>query len=229
LESIKNQIGHFGMEIVWINDGSDELYTTLLSMELKKLKETTRFIKIKYTKNDKNKGISFSLHKGIKLCSHEIIIKMDSDDIMLPNRIQTQLAFMKEYPDCVMCGSNIQMFKNTNTPEHFLQKTNHLPKITWDDYKLSKSHWIMNHPTLCYKKSAILSVGSYNKKRGSMSEDLELELKVLKKYGILYNIEECLVHYRIHEDQTTFNGNSMKVNHIEIRNAFIEELLKEDT
>ena len=29
------------------------------------------------------------------MCNNEIIIKMDSDDIMVPNRIQCQLDFMK--------------------------------------------------------------------------------------------------------------------------------------
>ena len=41
----------------------------------------------------------------------------------------------------------------------------------------------------------------------------------------LYNIEEPLLYYRIHKDQTTYNGNSLKENHIKIRNKFIEEII----
>ena len=36
LNSIKSQEGHFGIEIVWINDGSDKLNTILLERELEK-------------------------------------------------------------------------------------------------------------------------------------------------------------------------------------------------
>jgi len=227
LESIKNQNGHFGIEVVWINDGSNELNSKLLELELKKFQSNTRFTDVKYIKMEENKGISYCLNTGVDLCSHDIIIKMDSDDIMFPDRIKTQLLFMKEKSDCVMCGSNIQMFKTVeNTKEkQMLQLTNHNTKITWDEYKNLKSHWIMNHPTLCYKKSAIKLVGNYNINMGSMSEDLELELRVLKTYGVLYNIEEPLLYYRIHKDQTTYSGNSLKEHHVKLRNDFIEKLI----
>lgn len=227
LESIKNQNGHFGIELVWINDGSNELNSKLLNLELNKFTRETRFTTVKYITMDKNRGISYCLKKGVEECSNEIIIKMDSDDIMFPERIKTQLVFMRENPECMMVGSNIQMFKTKdNTKEKdLLQITSHKNKITWNDYKQSKSHWIMNHPSLCYKKSAVLSVGNYNINMGSMSEDLELELRILKKYDVLYNIEEPLLYYRIHKDQTTYNGNSLKENHITIRNNFIEEII----
>jgi len=227
LESIKNQNGHFGMEIVWINDGSSELNTKLLELELKKFKLNTRFTDVKYIKMEENKGISYCLNTGVDLCSHDIIIKMDSDDIMFPDRIRTQILFMKETPDCVMCGSNIQMFNTMENAKEkqMLQLTNHNIKITWDEYKNLKSHWIMNHPTLCYKKSAIKSVGNYNINMGSMSEDLELELRILKTYGVLYNIEQPLLYYRIHKDQTTYSGKSLKEHHVNLRNDIIEKLI----
>ena len=227
LESIKNQIGHFGMEVVWINDGSNELSSKLLLLELEKFQLSTRFTKVKYIKMKENKGICYCLKTGVEECSHEIIIKMDSDDIMFPDRVLKQLDFMRENTDCVMCGANIQMFKTLDNAKEkqLLQLTNHRNKITWDEYKSLKSHWIMNHPSLCYKKSAVLSVGSYNIQMGSMSEDLELELRVLKKYGVLYNIQEPLLYYRIHPDQTTYSGNSLKENHVKLRNKFIEELI----
>jgi hypothetical protein len=210
LESIKTQVGHFGIELVWINDGSDELSTRLLEAELDKFKQTTRWTKVVYEKMSTNCGISACLNKGIEMCSNEIIVKMDSDDIMHPDRISKQLEFMKSHPDCVLCGSNVQMFSEnpqTNSKQ-FLQTTNHPPVITWDQYKGVKSHWFMNHPTLCYKKSVILSVGNYNTDMNSMSEDFELELRVLKRYGVVYNIVEPLVYYRIHPDQATYNGRS---------------------
>jgi len=209
LESIKNQVGHFGIEIVWINDGSDDLSTRLLEIELDKFKQTTRWTKVVYEKMPTNCGIILSLNKGIELCSNDIILRMDSDDIMHPDRISKQLQFMKSHPECVLCGSNVQMFSEnpqTNVKQ-FLQITNHPQTITLDGYKSVKPHWFMNHPSLCYKKSAIMSVGNYNTEM-ILCEDFELELRVLKKYGVLYNIGEPLVYYRIHPNQLTYNGSS---------------------
>jgi len=209
LESIKTQVGHFGIEIVWINDGSDDLSTRLLEAELDKFKQTTRWTKVVYEKMQTNCGIIVSLNRGIELCSNEIILRMDSDDIMHPDRISKQLQFMKLHPDCMLCGSNVQMFSEnpqTNVKQ-FLQITNHPQVITLDGYKSMKPHWFMNHPTLCFNKSAIVFVGNYNTEM-VLCEDFELELRVLKKYGVLYNIQDPLVYYRIHPNQLTYNGTS---------------------
>ena len=43
-------------------------------------KQNSRFTDIVYHENDGNKGIGHS-NTGINLCSNEIIIKLDSDDI----------------------------------------------------------------------------------------------------------------------------------------------------
>jgi hypothetical protein len=229
LESIKNQNGYFGIEVVFINDGSNLIITSLLERELKNFEINTRFTSVKYIKMEENKGITFCLREGVKLCSHENIIRMDSDDIMMNNRIITQLEFMKSNNDCVICGSNVQLFKTfSNYKEKtFLQNTNHPYKITWNDYKKTKSHWFMNHPSLCYKKSAVLSAGNYNIREDFISEDLELELRILKKYGVAYNIQESLLQYRIHEDQITYNANSLKENQVSLRNKVIDEIINE--
>ena len=50
LESIKDQQGHFGIELVWVNDGSNEISTRLLEKTLDTFKISTRFCRIVYTK-----------------------------------------------------------------------------------------------------------------------------------------------------------------------------------
>jgi len=209
LESIKEQQGCFGMEIIWINDGSDDNYTVFLEKTLDEYEKAMRFTKIIYKKWDDNMGLAYRLHEGVLLCNHEIIIRMDSDDIMKSDRIIKQLHFMKHNPEYVICGSNVHYIKENN----IIGQTNMQEHLIWDEYKKNPSNWIMCHPTLCYKKSAVLEVGNYNKnnKLGApknkqlphLGEDLELELKILKRFGKIYNIPECLLYYRIHPGQVT--------------------------
>lgn len=229
LESIKSQNGHFGIELVWINDGSNDLNTRLLELELDKFKNSTRFTKVVYKKMEENKGISFCLKNGIELCSNEYIVKMDSDDIMFPDRIMVQLTFMKANPNCVMCGSNIQFFttpENSNVKQ-LQQITKHQYLMTWEMYKQTKPHWFMNHPSLLYKKSAVLSVDNYDTTMGSMSEDFDLELRILKKYKFVFNIQEPLLYYRIHPAQATYNGRSSSVEFNNKRIEIIEKYTRE--
>ena len=222
LISIKKQIGDFSIEIIWINDGSDKLNTTLLKQTLEIFKQTTRFIKVVYYENDVNKGIGYTLNKGIEMCSNDIIMKMDSDDIMMPNRIQKQLQFMEKNPDMKIIGGQVQMFGKENK---LLSKTDHL-SINWEEFKEKKPHWFINHPTVCYRKSAVLEAGNYNKDLKEMAEDFELEVRMLKKHGMIYNTTDVLLYYRIHEDQVTHEGGiggTDKWN--KIRNDMIDELI----
>jgi len=220
LDSIKSQIGNFGIELVWINDGSSELNSKILEGMLNRFEETTRFCKVIYHKQE-NQGVCISLKNGVDLCTNEIIIRMDSDDMMWPERIQKQIDFMKSNPDAVCCGTNIQYSMNGN----LTSQTNHPTVITWEDYKQTRSHWFMNHPTLCFRKSAILEVGNYDPSTGSISEDFELELRLLKRFGKLYNLPEVLLYYRIHEQQVTYNGKSSTPYWKERRDKYIDELI----
>ena len=228
LESIKIQNGHFGIEIIWINDGSNDLNSKLLEKTLLKFQKSMRFTKIIYKKWKKNMGIGYSLYEGVLLCNNEIIIKVDSDDILHQDRIIKQIEYMNLHNDCVICGTNALYLKDINGKKITNGQTNHKEILKWEEYKKNPSHWFINHPCVCYKKSAILEVGNYNKKSHSLYEDFELELKLLKKFGKIYNIQENLLYYRLHEEQITSNGNTSKPEVVNFRNKFIKEMIKDD-
>ena len=208
IDSIINQNGNFDIELVWINDGSDKDGTRLLKQELQRFENTRKNAKVIYKKQSNNCGLSYCLHDGVLLCSNEIIFRMDSDDIMAPERLNIQYNFMNNTTDCVLCGSNMISFtannnNNNNNKKKKISETNHPHKLTWEEYKLLKSEWILNHPTLCFRKSAIIEVGNYNKYLKLPFEDLDLELRVLKRYEFIYNLPEMLLMYRIHDQQIT--------------------------
>lgn len=213
LVSIENQITNVNIELVWINDGSDELNTNLLEIALENFKNKNKNIKVNYIKFEMNQGLPYCLNYGVVKCENEIIIRMDSDDIMLPNRIQKQFDFIINNLDCVCVGTNLQFFKVENNIKNFLDKTTHPNIITWEWFKQTRSEWFMNHPSICFRKSAVLSIGNYSTERIAF-EDYELELKLLKKYGKLYNIDEVLLYYRKHSEQITnsfiFKSNEMR-------------------
>ena len=192
LESIRSQNGAFYIELVWINDGSSTESTVELEQELVRFQRTSRFIKLKYIRRDTNYGVSRTLRQGINECSHEIVFRMDSDDSMMPDRMKRQLEFMDSNLDCVVCGTDIITFDGT-------KGTNHPPIIRNKETDLPD--WFMNHPTLCLKRSAVLAVGNYGEIENG-HEDRDLELKLLEKYGVVYNIPERLVKYRFNSRQS---------------------------
>ena len=222
LESIKNQLGYYFFEIIWINDGSDVMHTMILKKLLNEFENTSRFCKIVYSENQENKGIGYTLNKGVLMCSNEIILKMDSDDIMVPERAIKQVEFMKTHPEIAICGAQIQMF-HENGPQ--ASRSSH-PSITWKDYKKNPTHWFINHPTVCYRKSCILKAGNYNKELKQMAEDFELELRMLKTFGKIHNLPDTLLYYRLHPGQITHaGGKGGSVYWNKIRNDIIKNLI----
>ena len=94
---------------------------------------------------------------------------------------------------------------------YYLAKVHNItkhPDISWEQYKNRRSHWFINHPTVCYRKSKILEAGNYDKNLKHMAEDFDLELRMLKTHGFVKNLSNVLLWYRCHTDQVT-NGSTV--------------------
>ena len=50
---------------------------------------------------------------------------MDSDDVMFSNRIQKQIEFMNNNKDCILSGTQIEMFKIVNGNRQNMGRTSH--------------------------------------------------------------------------------------------------------
>ena len=226
LGSIKNQKGLFGIELVWINDGSKPEHSKIQENMLNIFISETKNTKMRYKNMETNMGLSYCLHEGVLMCTYDLIIRMDADDIMHDNRIRKQVDFMNLNMTCVLCGTNISCFvEKENKKKVIIDQSTHAKMITWDEYIIKKPHWILNHPTLCFRKYAVISVGNYNKKLRMPFEDLDLELRILKKYKFVCNLPEKLLLYRIHEDQVTWKNREQSKKNRLIKNQLIQNVI----
>ena len=124
----------------------------------------------------------------------------------------------------MISGAQINMFREMNGSKKFVSKTSH-PSLTWEEYKNNPSNWFVNHPTLCYRKKAILEVGNYNPNIHSMIEDFHLEIRMLKKFGRVDNLPDILLNYRLHDKQVTVQRSDPKWQ--QERNAIISQMISE--
>lgn len=203
LQSIQNQKGHFMMELVWVDDGSTPSFATDLTEEIEWFQQTTRFVSnVVIHRMPENVGTRKAIDTGLSLCTNELIIKMDADDMMFSTRIQKQLQFMNNNPQVVCCGGQLIQFTETGSNNEKISGriTNHPFTIT--DDMCYNWNWFMNHPTLCYRKWAVESIGGYGIGQ-NLGEDRELEVKLFKHYGedALCNLKDILIMYRMHPYQ----------------------------
>ena len=196
LDSIADQIGYLGIELVWINVGSSSEYSNILEEELHIFEKKTRFTKVIYKKLDTNKEYQ-AISIGLNLCSYSLIFQMDSYDIMVPHRLLHQYTFMINNPDVDICLSGIRLFKSSNNSNDINFICDIVdPTVLTNDFLVNNTYGSMNRSTMCFRKESILSLGIYK----ILYDDLELHF--LKKNSFITNIPDILVYCRIYNKQS---------------------------
>ena len=190
IESMLNQT-IIPSEFIIVEDGplTEELNNVIMKFE-KKYPNLFKIIKI-----EKNVGLGLALQKGILNCSNEYIARMDSDDYSKPNRIEKQFEIFENNPELGMVGTNVDEFEDSI--ENVSCKVI-LPENHEDIYKFSKKRCPFRHPSLLYKKSAVLKAGNY--RDFYLCEDYDIYVRMLSSGCKCYNIQEPLVYMRIGKD-----------------------------
>lgn len=151
-----------------------------------------------------NMGLGAALSIGLLNCSHELIARMDSDDISLPERFQKQIAFLRRNASIAVVGSNIEEF---NLVPGDLKIFKILPENGAALIKYAKYRNPLNHPTIMFRKQAVLAAGNYSGEI-RLFEDYMLYIRLLLLGYELYNIQESLVHFRIGNRQENIKRRS---------------------
>lgn len=183
-ESLHQQHSKAG-EIILVQDGKvPEPLELVVSKWEKKLP-------IKKIVNKKNLGLGESLRKGLEVCSSNFVARMDADDICHPDRFKVQFDFLKKNPGISVVGSWIAEFSDdVNKIDSFRR----LPSNPDELYQFAKLRCPLNHPTVMYRKSDIISVGSYQPYR--FQQDYHLWGRLLKSGFKIANIPAILLYMR---------------------------------
>lgn len=141
---------------------------------------------------EENRGLGDALNAGIQYCKNELIARMDSDDIAVANRCELQLLKFQENPELAIIGGAIDEFEDTpsNVVSH-----KRMPETHNDIVAYARSRNPFNHPTVMYKKSAVLEVGGYP--RRMLHEDYALWANLLLNGAKGCNLPDTLCFMRV--------------------------------
>lgn len=145
---------------------------------------------------EQNSGLANALNVGLKECRNELVARMDTDDISVPERCEKQLALFMSDMSLDIVGSNIDEF--TDDPNNVLS-CRKVPSSEDDIKKFSRRRNPFNHPSVMYKKSAIEQAGGYNVAR-RRAQDFELFVTMINKGAHARNIDESLLKFRANSD-----------------------------
>lgn len=154
-----------------------------------------------------NAGLAAALNTGLKACKYEWVARMDSDDISLPNRFETQLAYIENHPQVDVIGGSIAEF--TNTPGD-MQSERHVGLDMKAIRKMAKTRTPMNHVSVMFKKSVVEKAGGYCENFGKL-EDYKLWVDLLGRNAVLANIDDVVVYVRTGNGFITRRSNRREI------------------
>ncbi len=142
-----------------------------------------------------NRGLGNALNIGIRQCKHELVARMDSDDISKSYRCEKQLGVFSENPELDVVSAVVEEFvgKTGN-----ITARRELPETHEEILRFSKSRNPFNHPCVMYKKSAVENAGGYQDL--FLLEDYYLWVRMLKNKSRGYNLQESLLWMRAGSD-----------------------------
>lgn len=145
----------------------------------------------KIVESETNIGLGLALNLGLRHCKNELVARMDTDDISLPERCEKQLRAFENDDDLVIVGTMVDEFYDD--PKKIVSSrivpTNH-DAI----YNFAKRRSPFNHPTVMYKRSKVLECGGYANLR--RNQDVDLFGRMLFGGYKARNLNESLLLFR---------------------------------
>ncbi len=148
--------------------------------------------RIRLLRNKQNEGITASLNRGIAEAEHELIARVDADDVCHPQRLEKQAAYMREHPHCAMVSSWVRLVDEEG---RYIRTEGTRNKYLY--YNLFFECCIY-HPTVMLRKGPLEEAGNY---RWRYAEDFELFRRLSRQFEI-GGIDEPLLDYRMHSANT---------------------------
>lgn len=137
-----------------------------------------------------NIGLADALTQGLEVCAHDVVARMDADDVALPERFAKQLALLDTGFDLV--GSGLYEFVDD---EQVTIGVRTPPTGEEHIRRYARFHDPFNHPTVVYRRSAVQAAGGYVPV--GLMEDYWLFARMLANGARAENIPEPLVKYRV--------------------------------
>lgn len=200
-------------EVVLVKDGPLTKTLDIIIEEYSK-----RYLQLKIVSLSVNQGLGKALNEGLKYCSYDLVVRMDTDDIAKPNRFEKQLKAFNNQSDIDIVSSWIDEFEGDTNHILSIRK---LPEYHKEIYKFAKKRNPINHPAVMFRKSSVLAAGGY--KHFPLFEDYYLWVRMLMNGAKFYNIQESLLYFRSSSDMFKRRGG---INYALMELKFERELLR---
>ena len=138
---------------------------------------------------ERNVGLGPALDAGLAASWHDVVARMDADDVALPHRFEVELPLIAEAD--LVGGGLLEFAEDTDRVVG-----RRIPPTRPEDIRRhARLHDPFNHPTVVYRRSAVLAAGGYGDL--PLMEDYGLFARMIDNGARVANTAEPLVYYRV--------------------------------
>ncbi|MEI5585035.1 MULTISPECIES: glycosyltransferase [unclassified Agromyces] len=137
-----------------------------------------------------NAGLAHALAEGLARCEHDIVARMDADDISLPERFAAQLPLIEGGLDLVGTGMLEFLDDDGSIVGRRVPRTEQA-----EIERFARFHDPFSHPTVVYRRSAVERAGGYQPL--GLMEDYWLFARMIHAGARVGNLAEPLLMYRV--------------------------------
>jgi glycosyltransferase involved in cell wall biosynthesis len=199
IESVLAQT-HRDLELLVIDDGSTD---------------GSRAIMEHYARGDAririlsqaNRGVSAAGNRGFEEARGEWVARLDADDLFLPDKLERQIAFIRQHPDVRIVG----------TLGYFINRAGKVIGLVSTDGPFTRAQFekmagrgepvFFVHSSTLMHRETVLAVGGY-REQFVQAEDVDLWLRMAEKGHLLLKMPEPLLLYRLHGESLTMKRNA---------------------
>ena len=160
--------------------------------------ELPRDERIRVLRNERNLGQVPSLNRGLQEARGAYVARLDADDVMLPTRLERQVAVLDANPLVALAGTWMDVVDDAGRR----WGTTRGRIDSYIDYvaALLLDRIPFGHPSIMYRSDAVRALGGYEVSLAP-SEDKDLYRRLALERHEARVVPEALVRYRRHEMQ----------------------------
>lgn len=149
-----------------------------------------------------NLGITKNSNKAHFACNGKYVFWIGGDDIMLPNKISTQVKYMEENPNCTICYHNLDVFESSS--DKTLYFMNSKKNSFSGEFKSVVSKGVFNGACATVTRREFVPKKGFDE-RIPMASDWLYWMQTLLNGGEIHYIDKVLGRYRRHDNNITKN------------------------
>jgi glycosyltransferase involved in cell wall biosynthesis len=148
-----------------------------------------------------NQGTAAAANLGLAHCETEFVARMDSDDEALPHRLERQAEFLHAHPDVGLVGTQVAPLGSVCAGRSLRLPLGHREI---DSALLAGRHGLA-HSSIMFRGPLLRQLGGYWSL--PLVDDWDMMLR-MGEAARLANLDEVLLHYRVHT--RSLNGSAMR-------------------